>query len=255
MKYSLFITILLFSFSLLLGCSKSSIEDPAVSNEVLLKTDCLTEISEVAYKNQSVLNNDGFVEVNRYYLADGKFKETRYSVLMYSANVGNGLDLKSAYFNNKSFQVAANGQFQLTDTEENKAANWRFTLPDGTAIEICTSQFPKVLNLSAIAKPVAGKEWKFDIDISANKADFVEVSNNKYFSYGSIEGEGNVGTDKMSLTFSSSAVKEAMDDAKFFSQKTFQLYAKTGKSLIKTVKDKKIKVIVNTISVAEFGLF
>ena len=109
MKYPLFITILLFSFSLLLGCSKSSIEDPAVSNEVLLKTDCLTETSEVAYKNQSVLNTDGFVEVNRYYAAEGKFKETRYSVLMYSVNVGNGLDLKSAYFNNKSFQVVANG--------------------------------------------------------------------------------------------------------------------------------------------------
>ena len=93
------------------------------------------------------------MEVNRYYAADGKFKETRYSVLMYSANVGNGLDLKSAYFNNKPFQAAANGQFQLTDTEENKVANWRFTLPNGTAIKICTSQFPKVLNLSAIAKP------------------------------------------------------------------------------------------------------
>ncbi len=179
------------SFLLLLSCSRSSVEDPAVSNEVLLKTDCLTETSEVAYKNQSVLNNDGFVEVNRFYSADGKFKETRYSVLMYSANVGNGLDLKSAYFNNKSFQVVANGQFQLTEPEENKAVNWRFTLPDGTVIEICTSQFPKVLNLSAIPKPVSGKEWKFELDLSTNKADYVQVSDNKFFSFGSIEGEGN----------------------------------------------------------------
>ena len=216
MKYFLLITSSIVSFLLLLSCSKSNVEDPAVSNDVLLKTDCLTETSEVVYKNQSVLNNDGFVEVNRFYSADGKFKETRYSVLMYSANVGNGLDLKSAYFNNKSFQVAANGQFQLTDTEENKAANWRFTLPDGTAIEICTSQFPKVLNLSAVPKPVSGKEWKFDIDLSANKADYVQVSNNKFFSYGGLGDEGNVSTDKMSLTFSSAAVKEAMDDVPSF---------------------------------------
>ncbi|MDZ7898688.1 MAG: hypothetical protein U5N85_11775 [Arcicella sp.] len=252
MKYSLLITGILFA---LLSCDKSSVEDPAVGNNVLLKTECLTETSEVAYENQSVLDTDGFVEVNRFYSADGKFKETRYAVLMYDPKAYTGLDLKSAYFNNKPFQVAANGQFQLTDSEENKTANWRFTLPDGTAIEICTSQFPKVLNLSAIPKPVSGKEWKFDLDISANKADYVQVSNNKFFSYGSLEGEGNVSTDKMSLTFSSAAVKDAMDDAKFFKQTSLQLYAKTGKSLIKTVKGKKIKVIVNTVSVVELGLF
>jgi hypothetical protein len=252
MKHALLITGILFA---LLSCDKSSVEDPAVGNDVLLKTECLTETSEVAYKNQSVLDTDGFVEVNRFYSADGKFKETRYAVLMYDPKSYTGLDLKSVFFNNKPFQVAANGQFQLTDTEENKVANWRFTLPDGTALEICTSQFPKVLNLSAIPKPTSGKDWKFDIDISANKADFVAVSDSKFFSFGNIEGEGNVGTDKMSLTASSAAVQNAMDDARFFKQSSLQLYAKTGKSLIKTVKGKKIKVIINTISVAEFPLF
>jgi hypothetical protein len=59
----------------------------------------------------------------------------------------------------------------------------------------------------------------------------------------------------MSLTFSSSAVNYAMDNAKFFRQKTLQLYVKTGKSLIRTIKGKRIKVIINTISVAEFPLF
>jgi hypothetical protein len=118
--------------------------------------------------------------------------------LIYDPKTGNGIDLKNAYFNNKAFQAATNGQFQLTDTEENKNANWRFTLPDGIALEICTSQFPKLLNLSAIPKPTAaGKDLQFDIDISANKADFVDVLDNKFFSLGNLERLGNVSTDKM----------------------------------------------------------
>ncbi len=144
---------------------------------------------------------------------------------MYAPKTGNRLDLKNAYFNNKAFQAAANGQFQLTDTEENKNANWRFTLPDGIALEICTSQFPKLLNLSAIPKPIVGKDLQFDIDISANKANFVDMSENIFFSFGNFEGLGNVSTDKISLSFSSSALNYAMEDTKFFKQTSLQVYA------------------------------
>lgn len=255
MKSPLSLFTLSICFALMFSCGKTDSVEPTVDNNTLLKTDCLTETSEVAYKDQSVLNTDGFVQINRYYTAEGKFKENRYSVLMYDPKTGNGLDLKNAYFNNKAFQAAANGQFQLTDSEENKNANWRFTLPDGTALEICTSQFPKILNLSAIPKPTAGKDWQFDLDISANKADFVDVSDNKFFSFGNLEGFGNVSTNKMALTFSASTLNYAMEDAKFFKQTSLQLYARTGKSLIKTVKGKKIAVYINTISVAEFPLF
>ncbi|MES2517823.1 MAG: hypothetical protein V4585_06925 [Bacteroidota bacterium] len=148
--------------------------------------------------------------------------------MIYDPKTGNGLDLKNAYFNNKAFQAAANGQFQLTDTEENKNANWRFILPDDIALEICTSQFPKLLNLSAIPKPTAGKDLQFDIDISANKADFVDMSENIFFSFGNFEGLGNVSTDKISLSFSSSALNYAIGRYQVFQANeptTIRIYA------------------------------
>ena len=56
-------------------------------------------------------------------------------MFMYGKNIGEWLDLKAVSFNNASYLVAINNQYSATLTEEIKEANWKFTLPDGTAIK------------------------------------------------------------------------------------------------------------------------
>ncbi|MES2517822.1 MAG: hypothetical protein V4585_06920 [Bacteroidota bacterium] len=63
MKSPLSLFTLSICFVLMFSCGKTDSVEPTADN-ILLKTDCLTETSEVAYKDQSTLNTDGFVPIN-----------------------------------------------------------------------------------------------------------------------------------------------------------------------------------------------
>ena len=163
-------------------------------DKALLKNDCKVETSEVVYKDQDLVNTDVFVKVEQFYSATGKYEEIRAKMFMYGKNTGEWLDLKAVSFNNASYLVAINNRYSATLTEEIKEANWKFTLPDGTAIEICLNQFPKILTLDKVTPPVSGKIWKFDLDISNNKADYVSFYSFLFFN-GNTSTEGNLSKD------------------------------------------------------------
>ena len=253
MKSPLSLFTLSICFALMFSCGKTDSVEPTVDN-ALLKNDCKVETSEVVYKDQDLVNTDGFVKVEQFYSATGKYKETRAKMFMYGKNIGEWLELKAVSFNNASYLVAINNQYSVTLTEEIKEANWKFTLPDGTAIEICSNQFPKILTLDKVTQPVSGKTWKFDLDTSNNKADYVSFYN-FLFPYGSTSTEGSLNGNNLTASFDSYTVNEAMKSAKFFSYKELTLTASAGKSFIKTVKGKKLKIVIENVTEAKFALF
>ena len=222
-------------------------------DKALLKNDCKVETSEVVYKDQDLVNTDVFVKVEQFYSATGKYEEIRAKMFMYGKNTGEWLDLKAVSFNNASYLVAINNRYSATLTEEIKEANWKFTLPDGTAIEICLNQSPKILTLDKVTQPVSSKIWKFDLDIINNKADYVSFYN-FLFPYGSTSTEGNLSGD-INCIFWFYTVNEAMKSAKFFSYKELTLTASAGKSFIKTIKGKKLKIVIENVTKAKFALF
>jgi hypothetical protein len=168
--------------------------------------------------------------------------------------IGEWLELKAVSFNNASNQVAINNQYNIKLKEEVKEANWKFTLPDRTAIEICSNQFPKILTLDKVSQPVSGKTWKFDLDISKNKAEYVSFYN-FLFPYGSINTKGSLSGNTLTISFDSYTMDEAMRSAKFFSYKELTITASASKSFIQTIKSKKLKIVIENITEAKFALF
>jgi hypothetical protein len=99
-------------------------------------------------------------------------------MFMYGKNIGEWLDLKAVSFNNASYPVAINNQYSIMLTEEIKKANWKFTLPDGWHSDRnMFKSIPKDFDLRQYFSPVSSKTWKFDLDISNNKADYVSFYN------------------------------------------------------------------------------
>jgi hypothetical protein len=110
MKSPLSLFTLSICFALIISCGKTDSVEPTVDN-ALLKNDCKVETSEVVYKDQDLVNTDGFVKVEQFYSATGKYKETRAKMFMYGKNIGEWLDLKAVSFNNASYLVAINNQY------------------------------------------------------------------------------------------------------------------------------------------------
>jgi len=50
-------------------------------------------------------------------------------------------------------------------------------------------------------------------------------------------------------------VNEAMSSANFFSYKELTLTASAGKSFIKTIKSKKLRIVIENVTEAKFALF
>jgi hypothetical protein len=97
-------------------------------------------------------------------------------------------------------------------------------------------------------------ETKFDLDISNNKADYVSFYN-FLFSNGSTSAEGSLSGNTLTASFDNYTVNEAMKSAKFFSYKELTLTASTRKSFIKTIKGKKLKIVIENITEVKFALF
>jgi hypothetical protein len=251
MKSSSLLTLPLIIY-LLVSCGKTVTVEPVVDNSIL-KNECQVETSEVAYKDQDAVATDGFVRVEKYYTSDGKYKETKAYCYISAGVIAKGLVLKNVFFNNEAIGIVANDLYQITTTKENAAANWRFTLPDGKEIELCTNQFPKAILLDKVPKPVQGKSWDFSLDISNSKADYL-VFSNFLFSSDRIS-IASQSSDKLPVSFDKYALDEAQKSALFFKYKELTLTAKSGKSFIKTVKGKKINIIVESITEAGFPLF
>ena len=90
MKLPLSLFTLSIYFALMFSCGKTDSVEPAV-DKALLKNDCKVETSEIAYKDQDLVNTDGFVKVEQFYSATGKYKETQAKMFMYSKILVNGL--------------------------------------------------------------------------------------------------------------------------------------------------------------------
>ena len=110
------------------------------------------------------------------------------------------------------------------------------------------------MTLDKVNQPISGKVWKFNLDISNNKADYVSFYN-FFFPYGSTSTEGNLNRNNLTASFDSYTVNEAMKSAKFFSYKELTLTTSAGKSFIKTIKGKKLRVVIENVTEAKFALF
>ena len=62
MKTPLSLFTLSICFALIISCGKTDSVEPAV-DKALLKNDCKVETSEIAYKDQDLVNADGFVKL------------------------------------------------------------------------------------------------------------------------------------------------------------------------------------------------
>ena len=187
---------------------------------------------------------------------DDKYSEYAKKTLLHHYEVTQNSILKDIWkpWNKIILSIPPYHHYSVTLTEEIKEPNWKFTLPDGTAIEICSNQFPKILTLDKVNQPISGKVWRFNLDISNNKADYVPFYN-FFFPYGSTSIEGNLSGNNLTASFDNYTVNEAMKSAKFFSYKELTLTTSAGKSFIKTIKGKELRVVIENVTEAKFTLF
>jgi hypothetical protein len=248
----------IFSISLLvfiMACNKAKV-DPAI-NKSEINADCLVKVSEVPYDKILDQNRDGFIKIEQKFAADGTFISANTVGIIFGKEIGMGETLKSFSYNGQVSNIVANGYYNVNSKKEAKTINVKIGLQDNSIIEICLDKLPKVIKLNNIPKPVADKEWTFDLDLTDNGADEIATSDNFLSVFFSnlnniLKGEGS---KIVKFAYDKEDVAEASNDAKEKKLKDFAFNISTSKAYLVTKNGKKIHISVENITESRFPVF